>query len=282
MVRVYGAQLADLSDRAARQVGLIYGMRMKDGTSCAPHIAWHDHINVQDSPWWARYPWGRMTVLDDFEGTLKWRQNSGTVSKASDARFVHDGTSSMKMVTGAVAGNLAQAELWSEPVDRWGTYVTLGFYWTINAAADATPRDFFFTWLVDDINFNATYTFGMRFLNYNATVQQRKLQYMDNTGSWVDLAGGSYRVRITEPQFNFWIITLQKVAGTGYAYRAFQMNETAWNMNLAGGLVGARSIAGNDIVVTCTTDVAAATTAYVDDFFLMDDTLLHYWTQWGF
>jgi hypothetical protein len=281
MVRVYGANLSDVTDRSARQLGLVYGMRLRDGTWCYPHIAWNDHINTQPSPWWVHYPWGRMLVLDDFEGTLLWTQNSGTVSKANDARFVHSGSYALKMVTGTTEGSQAEAQLRCQPIDRWGTYATLGFFWDAYAGYDYTVRDFYVKWVVDDLNSNREITFGIRYHNWESTTEYHNLQYWDSTGAWADLSGTTQKISSTTPQFNMLVLAIKKDATAGYAYYMVQMNEVGRYLNLAGGQQGTLGIPGQTVKLGCTTNSPDATTAYVDDFWLMDDTLAHFWTAYG-
>jgi hypothetical protein len=275
MVRVYGATFGDVTDRDTRLLGLIYGGRERDDAT--QPLIFSRPLGVLNTqiPWWSHYPRGRVLAHDDFEGTLKWGVGGGTVTKASDATFVHDGTSAMKMVTGAVAGQAAFANLWCTPIKEDTSYVAMEFWWALSAAADATPRDFQMTWTIEDQWLNIGPTFGMRYYHYDATVAQRKLMLWSSGAAWATISGGSVKANIVYPQFNHWLLVLSRGIATGYKYEYFEMNDLKLILTGTPGAAGSFSRPAQHITMVATTDIAAATTAYVDDFVLMDEVQLH-------
>jgi len=275
MVRVHGAVFGDVTDRATRQLGVVSGWRQRD--DLVENIILTKPLGLLTSPipWSSHYPWGRVVMLDDFESTLKWKQTGGTISRANDATFVHGELYSMKMVTGATAGNAAVAELFTTPVKEDSDYVAMEFYWALNAAAATTPRDFYMTWVVEDQWLNVAPMFGIRYQNYQATVAKERLQLWNSAGAWADIAGGSYKIKTTDALFNYWLVVLKRDPVTGYKYHYFQMNDSGFGLSGTAGEAGAFTRPYQDVVLSCTTDAAAATTAYVDDFVLMDEVQLH-------
>lgn len=284
MVRVYGAVFGDVTDRATRQLGLvstadgpmtdlgvIYGWRERDYYPQA--LQFSRPLGVLDTPmpWWSHHPWGRVLMLDDFEGTLKWAALGGTISKASDATFVHDGDSAMKMATGATAGDHQSAIHIAGPAKEDSDFLVMEFWWCLSAAAEATPRDFSVEWWVHDRWLNTGRHFGFRYANHSGGAYDRNLMIIDAAGGWATIAGGGIRPVITSPSWNYWCLALERTMLGGYKYRSFQMNDVI--MLLAGtpGETLAIDIPSQPIWITCTTDAAAVTTAYVDDFVLMDE-----------
>ena len=256
MVRVYGAVFGDVTDRATRKLGRVGGP---------------DQGAVIDRPrpWWVPIASGRICYLDDFEDTLRWAQSTATISKASDPKFVHSGASALKGVTAATAGISAAAEIFLAPLAESSTYAALGFWACLNAAADDTPRDLYVTWLVDDRANNAGHIFGLRFVNYIGTVQ-RKLQYWNSAGAWADVTDGTARMRITAPEFRYFGITIKRTAGTAWKYEQLKMDGRTFSLTAVAGEPMTFAIPDQDIVLGCTTDAAAATTMYVDDFSIVD------------
>jgi len=275
MVRVHGAVFGDVTDRATRQLGVISGWRQRD--DLVENIALSKPLGLLNTPmpWWSHYPWGRVLCLDDFEGTLKWAQGGGTVSKAGDATHVHDGTSSMKMVTGTTAGDTAIADLWTLPAAEQSDYVAIEFWWSLFTAADGTPRDFYLTWSLEDVGLSAAPQFGIRYWNYQATVAKQRLQIWNSAGAWEDIAGGGYKPSIVYPMFNYWLLVLKRHLTAAWKYEYLQMNDSGFSLSGTSGQAGSFSKPRQVLALVTTTDVALATTAYVDDFVLMDDVQLH-------
>lgn len=258
---------SDISDRSARQLGLAY-MQMYDYGSPEPlHMAGNDGLIVSPKPWWAHHGYGEVHTQDDFEGTLKWRNLGGTISKASDPTFVHDGTSSMKMVTGAIANNIASAGIELVPPTSGTHYIKMELWWCLNAAAATTPQSFMVQWEIQDRTFNLQYAFGFRYLNYLATVYQAKRQYWNSAGAWADIpAPGARPIRTTTPMFNYLLFILKRTTGGAITYDSIAHNNALQFLTGVGGQTSAFSVDMQAVSVTCVTDAAAATTAYVDSF----------------
>lgn len=275
MVRVYGAVFGDVTDRAERSIGTISATDEEDGNAEPLRLSRPQGVLVTPLPWWAHYPWGRVLCLDDFEGTLKWAQGGGTVTKASDPTHVHDGASSMKMVTGAVAGNDAIADLFTLPAAEDSDYVAIEFWWSLSTAAAGTPRDFYLTWSLEDRSMNVAPQFGIRYQNYQATVAKERLQVWNSAGAWEDIAGGGYKTMIVYPAFNYWLLVLKRDLMAAWKYEYFQMNDSGFSLSGRSGEAGGFLRPAQWITLVATTDVALATTAYVDDFVLTDKVQLH-------
>lgn len=119
---------------------------------------------------------------------------------------------------------------------------------------------------------NASYMFGIRYWNYEATVLKRKMQYWNNAGAWTDIPPPTQqRIRITEPQFNHWMLMIRRsTVSARWEYAWIFVNDRSMSLNKVQGQAGAYTRPSNTIAMGCTTDIAAVTTAYVDDFTLSD------------
>ena len=264
---------SDISDRTERKLGVSSARLNFDGVAVELQMSGNDGLTVTSKPWWSQHGWGYVLLVDDFEGTLKWRQMAGTVTKASDPTFVLEGTSAMKLVTGAIAGNGASADIRSIAPRNAVSWQGIEFWWDLTAAADATPRDFYMFWVIQDRWFNYTVTFGIRYLNYDATVQRRKFQYWSSGGAWADfMIPINRQIRIADPMFNYFMLVLERAGAAGYTYRLFGYGAESYNMVGIAGQAGAFGAAEQNITIACTTDAAAATTLYVDAFSLQDRT----------
>lgn len=275
MPRIQGATFGDVTDRDTRQLGHTYGTDERTGYSIDLGFSVAKTLNTLPVPWWAHYPAGRVIELDDFEGTLKWAALGGAISKASDATFVHSGTSAMKLATGAAAGGAQAAIHLVGPVKEDSAYVVMEFWWTWTAAAEDTPRDFFVDWWIHDQWLNIGPHFGIRYLNHSAAAYQRKFQYWGAAGAWVDIAGGTYKTNLSAPQWNHWMIVLSRTLLGGYKYEFVRMNDSIFILTGIAGQAGAFDLPSQPVWITTTTDAAAVTTAYVDDFVIMDECQYH-------
>ena len=267
---------SDISDRQTRKLGQIY-VNTNSGQSLLPlNSAEGLGLLVTDQPWTAHHRQGRQLMYDDFEGTLKWSQTQPTVTKASDPKFVHTGTSAMKLLTGAVANDFAVAELYVTENFWIDQFAVMEFWWTVDVAAVDQLKDFWVTWVLQDRLDNQGYMFGWRYYNYNAAVAVRKMQYWNSAGAWVDVNPPvGFALQQTSPQWHHWAIILQKINGPAprWTYRWFWFDTRIWvNAGTAGENI-AYSSAYNDIAIGVTTNTAVATAAYVDDFVLMDEVL---------
>ena len=261
---------ADISDRNTRRVGTIAGHHVLKNEQIPVLIAGNDGLIVSPKPWWAYDQYGEVHAQDDFDGTLKWSQLTGTVTKASDPTFVHVGTSAMKMVTGIVAGNTATAKKWMTPPQQRTGYMVLELWWALTAAAVATPRDFSMKWSIQDAALNSTYTFGMRYLNYNATVLQWKVQYWTDASAWANVVAPSVAVDLTNPCFHYWLMIIKRTIGVGYEYTMVMHDERQHALPTTAPAVSAFGWKEQQVELACTTDVAAATTAYVGAIIVAD------------
>jgi len=297
MVRMYGAQMSDVTDRVARRVGrvtlydpglssnvgvdvsatdaistsiyMLYAM----GFGCALNGATWDRLRsnyknllVRERPWQNRIPSGRVVCEDDFEGTLAWSQINGTVTKASDAGYVNSKSYALKCVTGAVAGNVATGRRILPQLPEASTYATLGFFGALSAAAATTPRFIRVFWLVEDKTLNALYKFGLALEWYVGANPERYICYWGSGVDWVNVDAFRPLTRITVPQFHYFEITIKRTAGSFWKYEKIRFDDRAWSLTGTATEVQAFSIEGQTVDLECVTDAAAATTAYFDDF----------------
>ncbi len=262
---------SDIADRSSRQLGVVYGLKVNSGLKRQVMIAGNDGLMVSPKPWWCHDGFGEVIALDDFEGTLKWAQTSGTVTRASDATFVHEGSYALKLVTGNVAGNGCIATLKTSPMLYAWDYQQMEFWFTINAAAVSTPRDFYMMWFASIPSTNHTKRFGLRYFNYNATVAQNKWQYWGSGAAWVDLAAmGVSQIPITTPEFHHVLVRLLCSPSPDPKYSVIQIDDTLCDLTGVNGEQGVYDPANHCQLIEagCTTDAAFATTAYVDSFIL--------------
>jgi len=266
MVRSYGANLTDIIDRGARDLGMVSGKRLSTGVNHPLRTAHGYGLAVADMPWWIHHGGHYPYAFDDFEGTLKWRQTMPTVSKASDTGFVHSGTSSMKMITAATAGVSAGAEFRTMPLRADPLYYTIEMWFALTAVAVQTPREFAVTWAVEDALTPVARIFGFRYVNYNATNPVFKIQYWTSGAAWADLTIVEIPIDIVNPQFHYLIFKIRRVPTQPFDYGDLTFDNYTWPLEGTAGETATASISRTVVNVYCTTDAAAATTAYVDDF----------------
>jgi len=270
MVRVWGANMSDVTDRSSRLLGEVYGYQDCTAEAVKLPIAGNDGVSVSPKKWTSRHGQGEVCFMDDFEDTLKWTAITGTLSKASDAGHVLDGSFAMKLVTGATAGDGASAYVYATPLIYQWEYSNIELWWSISATADATPRDFYFWWSIQDRTNSEGRGFGLRYLNYLNTVQQRKWQYWTSAGAWADFPVQlPERVNTMIPQFNYLMLVVRRAPSAHYVYDLMQSNDQSC-AQLKGEAGSPEALGPSQQVVTigCTTDAAAATTLYVDDFLI--------------
>jgi len=272
-MRVYGAQLTDITDRSTRDLGVVSGRRHSTDIAHPIRLTHGYSVAVGEMPWWIHHGGHYPYLVDDFEGTLKWRQNSGTISKAADQSYVHDGSYAMKMVTAATAGSIAEA-WWRGPGMRTDpTYYCLELWWALSAASQDTPREFAVMWEIEDRERGEATRFGFRYWNYDTGVAKNKLQYWTSAGAWADLHIIPYYIDITLPQWHYLLFVLRNSGGTErFRYYYMNMDTRAVYVPTADGEAYTYSRPRTDVTIYCSTDAAAATTAYVDDFGLWAGT----------
>jgi len=301
MVRMYGAQMSDVTDRAGRYVGRVAvcdgsltadagcGSLVIDGVAggsrnlyttgfgVAYNGATWDRIRcnyknllTRNRPWQNRIPSGRVVCEDDFEGTLAWSQINGTVTKASDAGYVNSKSYALKCVTGAVANNVATARRILPQLPEASTYATLGFFGALSAVAATTPRFIRVFWLVEDKALNQLYKFGLALEWYVGANPERYICYWGSGVDWVNVDAFRPLTHITVPQFHYFEITIKRTAGSFWKYEKIRFDDRAWSLTGTATEVQAFAIEGQTVDLECVTDAAAATTAYFDDFTIVD------------
>jgi len=221
-------------------------------------------------PWQVRQQSGRILALDDFESTLRWLQVLGTCTKASDAGGIWSGGSAMKMVTGGAAGNQAQAEIILPMLDRTSTYYSCGCWFSLQAAAAVTPRDFYIEWTLNDNKVGVSPIFRARYLHYNAGAVQHKLQYWQAAATWVDVPSGGMTIDPTLKGWNWLEIIGKRGAGGTGTYEGIRFDDSYFSLTGQAAEQQAYNSESMYVSMFVTTDVAAVTTAYVDDFVLVD------------
>ncbi len=183
-MRLGGASV-NIADSASRLIGnpSVFDQSLYPRT--VGDVAGHQYVKA--ALLYSRRAPRRILLYDDFEGaTLKWNQVSGTVTRDTTAAGVFAPTAAMKMVTGIVAGNSAQAQ-------QVRGYQTLQKYvmevwWAMSAAAATTPRRFVARVVVID-GTNQHYL-EVAYLK-NLTTPQNKWQFSADGTAYTDVAGGA-------------------------------------------------------------------------------------------
>jgi len=276
MVRVWGASMSDVTDRATRQLGVIsdfaasVGVKGSDGSALqALRVDSYKRLFVQDAPWWMRRNGGRPVFLDDFEGTLKWSAPSGTITKDSTATFVHGGSYALKGVTAATP-SAAITAYWAGPKPKTtaNTFVSCGLHFILNAAADTTPRSFEIDLrLYDGTN---VYAALVRYWHYQTT-SQKKWQYYNSSAVWTDVPSGALPIIVTAAIYHDVELVLKRTAS---AWEYYKLVVDGVALDLAGLPIqaGANTSAPYyELQLLGITDAAIATTFYVDDLWLLED-----------
>jgi len=275
MVRVYGGTFGDVTDRPERSIGTISATDEKRGSPQPLSLSQPQGVLVTPMPWASHYPWGRVILHDDFESTLKWKQVSGTVTRANDAEYVHGDLYSMKMLTGATAGNGAAGSIFRQPPRSDSMYAVLELHFALSAALDATPRDFYLAWNIQNQNLAHGHQFGLRLLHHSGGAFQRQLQYRNAAGAWADIVGVTYKIPVTGAMWHYLVIVLKYNVATGWQYYWGRMNDSEFLMNTLACQEVAFVSPYQEVILECMTDADAATTAYIDDLTLLDMVQLH-------
>jgi len=271
MVRIQGATFGDVTDRATRLLGIAQARGYAyDGSSWLEQRAdGYNRLGMIDIPWWVRKYGGRPIFMDDMEGTLKWTQALGTITKDSTATFVHSGTSALKGVTAAIAASVAAATMFlAKPSTSATKFQAAGVHFCLQAAADTTPRSFELDIRISDGT--TLYYAQVRYLHY-LTSSQKKLQYYDSSQAWTDMAGGSMPIWVTQPQWHDMVL-MTKRGMTDWRYYRLFVDGKMFDLDT----IALYSIASSDppsyfVQLSATTDAALATTFYADDFWLVED-----------
>ena len=268
MVRVWGANMSDVTDRSSRLLGEVYGYQDCTAEAVKLPIAGNDGVAVSPKPWWSRHGLGEICAMDDFEDVLKWTQVQGTVSKASDTTWVHEGNFAMKIVTGATAGYEAIARLHTMPLIYQWQYSCIELWWAFSAAAATTPRFFRILWKVQDSGGSKSWQFGLEYDHYIGASPQKKWSYLDHTGAFATIPylNLSDEVAVTEPQFNYLLLQIRR-SGNDYLYDFVQMNgKNPGTMTGVAGYEGTWDRGGQTIDISVENDADAVATLYVDAF----------------
>lgn len=266
MVRVYGANISDVTDREQRALGYTCGKRMSTGAIHPIRLAHGYGAVVSPRTWWMHHAGHYPLLVDDFEGTLKWKTGAGTVALASDTGYVLEGAKALKLTTGATAGNQAMAFFETGQVRTDTTYYALELWFALNCANASGPRDFEVWWTINDNQSNIRYDFGWRYLFYNSGVAQKKLQYYNSSGAWTNGSLATIDILVTTAQWHYFLAMLQRDADGHIRYRYACMDGNVMYL-LTPGTSGYESTVGTPgttIMLTTTTDTAVATNAYVD------------------
>lgn len=146
---------------------------------------------VRQLPWWVRYSPSRVLYLDDMEGVLKWRSESGAVVKESIANaFEQSNCITIETPAGAGATNDAFIQIGGVPRSK----MRLQFRWNVYNA-DVESLRHFTTYLQLSDGANVT-QFGIRYVHYVSAAKQAKWQYLDETASWADITDADEEIKI--------------------------------------------------------------------------------------
>jgi hypothetical protein len=136
---------------------------------------------------------GRVYWQDDFEAytsivTEKWIQTSGTISLDTSRPF--RGKSCMKLTTGAVLGNDAQADklLGALPLGRLGWEL-----WFLSQSGVANINNLSFGFYLYDGAY--VHDAEVKWLGTVGTLQE-KWQYINSEGNYVDVSGGAQKIDV--------------------------------------------------------------------------------------
>jgi len=263
MVRVYGANLSDVTDRYLRKLGIAYGYQDITKAAIPVPMAGNDGVSVSPKPWWCHHGQGEILLWDDFNGALQWLSTLGTLSRASDQGCILVGDYSAKLVTGTTAGNTANMIKYTSPlIDEW-EYHTLELWWMLYTPAATTPRSIEVDWDIHKWNGSTARRFAFRYLANNSGTPTWKPQYFDSTGAWVDLWPVAKPIQITNPQWHHLLIQVRCPTGAPYEYDFIQHDQVAYDLGGVAGYTQSYDRGQTIIQITATTDVALATTAYV-------------------
>lgn len=263
---IYNPQLADVSDRISRELGLIGVKSALDISNRKLRNNAFDQLNVNYVPWWFRAPAGRVIYLDDIEGVLNWVQGAGTLTRDGTVDRVHSGGWCLKMLTGAGAGSAASAVKNLEPLDQEDAYICVGFYWSMMAALSTTPRSFEVRLVISDGTNH--YMACVRYLDNLAGVQA-KWQLMNNIGNWVDIGGAVMIYDATVDKQRYARIVLKWTAAAKTQYYQLRDGLKDYDLALAGTFPEADASYGAYVSFVTTTEAAAATSGFADDIFVV-------------
>jgi len=278
MVRVYGAQLSDLSDRAARLMGVAHGHGTKDGTAESLTAGRGRQLVTRQMPYWQRNRVDDILYMDDFEGTLRWTQSLGTLAKTSAQGEVFEGNSSLKLTTGAVAGNQAggyvglpamyqgPAPGFTAPgvgVDKALQCLCISMRWRFEVAANTTPRYFEIHWLNDDEDF--AWEAAWRFRRRDGAVNYDRWQYRTAAAVWTNYGMGVWPIDWTIDGWQY--IELWLIQRNDGLWKFFQHRHNNWQWGAYDNPIQSAASGGSgfgELYLQCETEAAAATNVLVD------------------
>lgn len=265
-LRVNPGALSVVQDILAGSVGV----KGYDGTTWqAIRADAYKRLAVQDPPWWLRRFGGRPVLLDDAEGTLKWTQGAGTLTKDSAATFVHSGTSALKGVTAATAAASASAYWYGgRPKTTADRYVAFGCHFQLRGVANATPRDFELYLTIYD---GTTRWWPRLVYEHYTTTALYKLRYYNSAGVYTDVPGGARQIQVTIPEWHSLELVLKRTATT-WEYKKAVMDDLEYDLSGVGIVQTAVALPPHYYpIIEAITDAAAATTFYADDIWLLED-----------
>lgn len=210
----------------------------------------------------------RILVADDFEATtLAWGTGTGTVTRDATLASVRAGIASMKLVTGATAGNGATA-LFEVGYQGLQKYV-IELWWAELAAAVTTPRRF--SVLLEVIDGTNNHYLEVAYLK-NLTTAQNKWQFSADGTTYNDVTGGAETLtfRTTVPYtWHYFRGHFNMSAATPNLDELHTDTLDLTGLTAAGGVISNTATAV-DLTVGGTTDVAAASTFAVDQVLVSD------------
>jgi len=219
---------------------------------------------VKSYPWWLRYLPGRIQFLDDFEGVLKWELVAGVVTKYSGIE-VFEGTNALSLVTGAVAGNVAQAQVYLGYFPK--CRAAFQMRWHALNAADTTMRKMQVRLeFRDGVNNNQVY---IQYLK-NLTTPQNKWQLQNPAGTWDDIPGAAQNIDTTKSIHHFLRLVADLTVSPPLLLSFESDNLLIENLAIALRSVAAPGVPYINMALETETDVALASTAYFDALCLSD------------
>jgi hypothetical protein len=219
---------------------------------------------VVSLPWWVRYKPSRVLFMDDMEGVLKWVQIAGTVSKDSTID-AFEGSNSLKMLSGATAGNQAGAQINLGAILPSQLMLQCRFHAHCGDATVLRSLDFKIVYS-DGTNIS---TAVLRHLS-NVTTPQNKWQYYTTGAAYADVPGGSQLLTESSNYHSFLRMKVDLRSPIG-AYTLLECDNLKLALpNVPIYQVGSPLIPYLTLSFLATTDTANASTVYIDDVILSD------------
>jgi len=222
-------------------------------------------INRLTSSW---HPTGKVLFQDDMESlianaTNHYRQTGGTISRANDRSF--HGQYALKLTTGAVAGNIAEAAMYIS-LPNYLTKIGLELKWLSDADISNLRMFKIAMTRYDEV---LAHNCDIRYYGTLAGVVMRRWQYLNQAGGLSDIFTQHIRLAAAEPAWNGVKIIADFEKDT---YDTFISNELSKDMKgIPFNTVASTVEPELGIYITIMTETNTAINAWLDDLILTDE-----------